>query len=195
MLSKFEIRKTLRAHRKQLTHDVVLQLSAQIAEKIKVLPAFLKSQHVGFYAAQENEVDVSVVFHQSLKMNQSLYLPVFKQKDAQCLSFYKIDRQTTFVKNKFDIDEPVVNDQKPIAADALSVLFIPLVAFDLDCHRLGRGSGCYDRYLQFCLSKPRDQRPVLIGLAYEFQKVDMLVSESWDVPMDCVVTEKEVYTK
>jgi 5-formyltetrahydrofolate cyclo-ligase len=30
-------------------------------------------------------------------------------------------------------------------------------------------------------------------LAHEFQKVDRIVAESWDVPMDFVVTEEAVY--
>ena len=36
-------------------------------------------------------------------------------------------------------------------------------------------------------------KPLLIGLGYEFQCVDQLDYEEWDVPLDRVVTEERVY--
>lgn len=195
MFSKPELRKKMRAQRKQLSRGVVSTLSTEIAEKIITLPVFLKSQHVGFYVAQENEVDLSIIFHKALAMNKLLYLPAFSENNAQCLSFYKIDRQTSYMKNQFEINEPVVTHQAPIEPHTLDLIFLPLVGFDTSGNRLGRGAGCYDQYLQFTLQTPRDQRPALIGLAYEFQKIESIISDEWDVPMDYIVTEKELYER
>ena len=35
-------------------------------------------------------------------------------------------------------------------------------------------------------------RPILIGLAHEFQEVDQLDSAPWDVPLDVIITPKEI---
>lgn len=32
-----------------------------------------------------------------------------------------------------------------------------------------------------------------MGLAYEFQRLPLIGSESWDVPLDAVATEQRVY--
>ena len=56
--------------------------------------------------------------------------------------------------------------------------------------RLGTGGGFYDRSLAFRRDTPAP--PWLVGAAYSFQELEALESEAWDVPMDAVVTEKEL---
>ena len=68
---------------------------------------------------------------------------------------------------------------------------MPLVAFDRACNRIGMGSGFYDKALSK-LDASLSQTN-LIGLAYDFQKVEHIESNKWDIPLDCVVTEKKVY--
>jgi len=74
----------------------------------------------------------------------------------------------------------------------LDIVFVPLVAFDEKCHRIGMGVGYYDRTFNFKLANQK-QPPMLIGLAYEFQKVPSISPQSWDVPVDAVVSEKQLY--
>ena len=62
------------------------------------------------------------------------------------------------------------------------------MAFDVHCNRIGRGAGYYD----FAL-KDRKKEAILIGLAYEFQKINSIIPESWDISMDIVVTEGSIY--
>lgn len=37
------------------------------------------------------------------------------------------------------------------------------------------------------------QKPALIGLAYELQKVAELPTEPWDMPLDGIATEQRLY--
>ena len=189
------LRKSVRTQRQQLPPDTIMSASHSIAEKIFSLNEFQNAQHVAFYAAQENEVDLSVLFYHVLSSNKTPYLPIFSEKNEKCLSFSRIDRQTKFKKNKWGIDEPLMNDDTLIETVELDVIFLPLVMFDAQCHRVGRGRGCYDRCLQFALNKTKNTRPTLIGLAYEFQKVETIVPQSWDVEMDFVMTEVRVYVR
>jgi 5-formyltetrahydrofolate cyclo-ligase len=67
------------------------------------------------------------------------------------------------------------------------LLVVPGVAFDRRGIRLGRGAGCYDRFL------PTIPPPAaLVGLAWSWQVVDELPADRWDVPVDAVVTEEGV---
>jgi hypothetical protein len=56
-------------------------------------------------------------------------------------------------------------------------------------HRLGYGAGYFDR----TLGLPR--RPVPIGVTYEMARLTSIHPQSWDVPMDWVVTERGVYRR
>jgi 5-formyltetrahydrofolate cyclo-ligase len=69
----------------------------------------------------------------------------------------------------------------------------PLVAFDARGIRLGMGGGFYDRTFAFLHRRTRWRRPVLMGLGYEFQRVDDVGGHPWDVPLLAVATEARLY--
>ena len=69
-------------------------------------------------------------------------------------------------------------------------MLVPLVAVDLNGNRIGHGAGFYDKTFSFLKS---ESGPELIGLAHEFQICSSIDPEPWDVPLDLLVTENEVY--
>ncbi|MCX7121435.1 MAG: 5-formyltetrahydrofolate cyclo-ligase [Gammaproteobacteria bacterium] len=191
MLFQSDCRKSIRMERKLLSPDDVMDASLSVAEKVIHLSEFLNSKHIAYYAPHENEIDAQSIAEYARELGKILYLPVFS--DDNNLSFYAVDDYIQFKKNKWGIAEPVIVGQSSISANKLDLILVPLVAFDVHCNRLGRGAGCYDRYLEFTLKALKQNRPVLIGLAYEFQKINDINPESWDVPMDYIVTEKAMY--
>lgn len=65
------------------------------------------------------------------------------------------------------------------------ILLVPLVAFDLEGHRLGYGAGYYDR----TIAGFRAQGKVTaIGIAYDIQRVDTVHADSHDQALDGVIT-------
>jgi len=68
------------------------------------------------------------------------------------------------------------------------LILTPLVGFDRSLNRLGQGAGYYDRAFA---ALPDSLR---IGIAWSIQECDGLVPDSWDMPLDAVLTEKEWIT-
>ena len=70
---------------------------------------------------------------------------------------------------------------------APEVLFVPMVGFTGDGHRLGQGGGHYDRWLA--------QHPatLAIGLAWDCQLVDALPVEPHDHPLAAIITPTRLY--
>lgn len=67
-----------------------------------------------------------------------------------------------------------------------SLILVPLLAFNNNGHRIGYGSGFYDRFL-------KSQRGALtVGLAYEMSRHGF-TAKPHDVPLDYIVTELAVY--
>jgi len=60
----------------------------------------------------------------------------------------------------------------------------PLVGFDRACYRLGYGGGYFDRTLASL-----SPRPLAIGVGFEFQSLETIHPQSFDVPMDAIVTD------
>lgn len=106
-----------------------------------------------------------------------MYLPRVKGEDLEII---KVDRNTQFSQGKWGIFEP----QGEPCYENIDICITPLVAFDKELNRKGKGKGYYDRYFanNACLK---------IGLAYDLQERDFCVNE-WDVPLDIVVTETRV---
>ena len=71
-----------------------------------------------------------------------------------------------------------------------TAVLLPVVGWDEAGYRLGYGAGFFDLTLA---SLPK--RPVVIGVGYELARIPSIHPQSWDVPMDWVVTERGVYRR
>ena len=76
----------------------------------------------------------------------------------------------------------------------LDLVLMPLVAFDKAGNRLGMGKGYYDRSLKILNHRKAWRRPRLTGIAYEFQRVDKIDNEPWDIPLQFALTDKQART-
>ena len=88
-------------------------------------------------------------------------------------------------KGALDIPYPV--DSPEVTPEAV---LLPMNGWDARGYRLGYGAGFFDRTLA---SLPR--KPVSIGISYELARLDTIHPQSWDLPMDYVVTERGVYRR
>lgn len=69
----------------------------------------------------------------------------------------------------------------------LDVIVCPLVAVDLNGNRMGMGGGFYDTTLGKSY-RAGIKKPLKIGWCYDFQVVEQLARQPWDVPLDGLIT-------
>ena len=72
-------------------------------------------------------------------------------------------------------------------ARELDVIICPLVAVDSNGNRMGMGGGFYDTTLAKSYQSGA-KKPLKIGWCYDFQVVEQLVRQHWDVPLDGLIT-------
>ncbi len=92
-------------------------------------------------------------------------------------------------KNIYGIKEPSACNPE-IKPEDIDIALVPLVAFDSQGNRLGMGGGFYDRTFAYKRTSPRS-RPRLIGLAHSNQEALSIDSESWDIPLEAIMTEEK----
>ncbi len=148
------------------------------------------ARRVAATLADDGELDPAPVVAACRARGIGVYFPVMRDPDP--LRFAPADADTPLVANRFGILEPDVNPATLVSAVDLDVALAPLVVFDDMGHRAGRGRGYYDRALAHLLGGPRPAQPLVVGLAYELQRVDEVPTHPGDVPMDAVVTEQRV---
>ncbi len=182
------IRKDMRQRRAQLSTKTIRQASQSISRRIQRHPAFKASQSTAAYLPCAGEADPQPIIQGAWERGQSIYLP--RVLDGKHMHFVSYRADTPMVLNRYGIAEPNVHASQEIHVHDLDLILLPLVAFDRHGTRLGMGAGYYDRALAVRLRRRRWRKPRLIGLAYDFQEVEGgLQRESWDVPLDAVVTE------
>ncbi len=94
------------------------------------------------------------------------------------LAFARWRPGDTMARERFGTVRPVGEPLTP------ALLFVPLLAFDGQCRRLGYGGGFYDRTLAALPGH------VAIGCAFAAQRVDCVVAEAHDMRPDAVATER-----
>lgn len=140
---------------------------------------------VAGYRAVRGEIDPAPLMETFLLEQALLALPVVAEKNAP-LQFRAYAPGDALETGAFGIEVP--EPRKPLVTPSL--VLVPLVAFDSQCHRLGYGGGYYDRTL--AALKAQGQ-VIAAGLAFEAQKVSRLPSGAHDVALDYVVTEAACY--
>jgi 5-formyltetrahydrofolate cyclo-ligase len=88
-------------------------------------------------------------------------------------------------KGALDIPYPVNSPQ--VVPEAV---LLPMNGWDSKGYRLGYGVGFFDRTLASLA-----QRPVVIGVSYEQARLETIYPQSWDIPVDYLVTERGVYRR
>jgi 5-formyltetrahydrofolate cyclo-ligase len=150
------------------------------------------SKHIAIYLSNDGELDTSLLIKELWNLNHVVYLPITHPFNGANLLFQRYEKNSPMRANRYGILEPKLNCSQICPLPALDYLLMPLVAFDKQGNRLGMGGGFYDRTLAR-LHEQNWQKPQLIGLAHECQKVDALPIESWDVPLETIITPDKTY--
>jgi 5-formyltetrahydrofolate cyclo-ligase len=150
------------------------------------------SKHIAIYLSNDGELDTSLLIKELWNLNHAVYLPIIHPFNGANLLFQRYEKNSPMRANRYGILEPKLSCSQICPLPALDYLLMPLVAFDKQGNRLGMGGGFYDRTLAR-LHEQNWQKPQLIGLAHECQKVDALPIESWDVPLKTIITPDKTY--
>jgi 5-formyltetrahydrofolate cyclo-ligase len=190
---KTDLRRRLRARRNALSAEEQRLAARRLAANVAGAHLFLVSRRIACYLPNDGEIDTARVIEHIHGMRKICYLPVLSPLAHDRLWFAEVKPKTELTPNRFGIPEPVVKARDLVRAQQLDLILMPLVGFDGHGHRLGMGGGFYDRSLEFLRHRARWRKPHVLGLAYDFQRVNGLAPDAWDIPLQGVVTDRAVY--
>ncbi len=185
------LRQQLKAKRRALPKPTRQRAARAVCRQTALQEPIVSAHRVAGYFAVGGELDPAPLLALARQQGKATYLPVI---EGDSLQFAPVDDQTPWTTNRFGIPEPAVAPSRWLAPRDLDLVLTPLVAFDDQGQRLGMGGGFYDRSFSFL--HPQSHPPVtplLLGLAYEFQRHRALICQPWDIPLAGVVTEVAVH--
>lgn len=187
-----KIRSRIRNARKAVDEQTRQAWSDSASSRTGQIEAFKNSKRVGAFQAFDGEADPVGLMSLAIEQDKQVYVPIIVGK-GKPLRFAPWYPDVEMMPNRFGIDEPVGNPEHWIDAEDLDFVVAPLVAFDQQCNRIGVGGGYYDRSFAFLNEPANTNDLMLVGFAFELQKLDSIEPQSWDVRLDSVVTEFNIY--
>lgn len=182
----------MRAERRALSEAQRDHAARRLSSHIHSLLSFKHGQRLAFYIANDGELSPKYAITRILKQRRQCFLPMVHGCKLNRMRFAPFDEKTQLIKNRYGIPEPKIHYGHLSLPYNLTTVFMPLVAFDKQGNRLGMGGGYYDRTFAYLRRHKHVQRPRLVGVAYDFQEVDLLPVEPWDVPLDAIITESRI---
>jgi 5-formyltetrahydrofolate cyclo-ligase len=182
------LRREMIRRRAALTPREQRAAAAAVAHRLWRLPALRTARRIAGYHAVRGEIGCDPIVVQAQLRGCDVLLPVL---DGGGLRFRPLRGAGPWRTNRFGIPEPTAG--RALRAAELDVVILPVVAFDLRGGRLGMGAGYYDRTLAFRRGRGRWRRPFLVGIAHDFQRVELLALQPWDVCVDAVLTPRDAF--
>ena len=180
-MTKKEQRSAALAARRAMSPEARKSASEAICRRLAGLALLEGAGTVLSYRATEDEADLTLLHETLRKRGVRLVFPVGLPRGAM-----EAYLPGGWRPGAYGIAEPDPETSRLILPEEIDLVLVPCVAFDARRRRLGHGGGCYDRYLSRCAAPA-------VAAAFACQRLDQVVAELHDIPMDAVVTEEEVY--
>jgi 5-formyltetrahydrofolate cyclo-ligase len=185
-LEKRKIRAEFLSMRNRLDPTLALVFSVGIFAAIKRLPIYEQAGTVMIYLSYGSEVITDFIVKSVVEEGKNVVVPAIKTPGDLYMQAVRIISLEDANQLVYGIRQPEVNSDDIVSKDAIDLVLIPALAFDLSGYRLGYGKGYYDRWLKgvpLCKT---------VGLAYDFQITDKLPIGKHDLPIGTIVTEQRI---
>jgi len=181
---KQEYRARFLLRRNSLSAQEIAEQSYKICERIIQLPQFIECNTIFTYKSFGSEVDTNPLIEHAWETGKKVYVPKVKSKNK--MDFYRIEKGQPLEKSAYGILEPADKSGLTLP-DEKTMFIIPGLVFDKNGYRIGYGAGYYDFYLAECevLAK--------VGVCFDFQLIDDVCPDEYDIPVSVIVTEKDIY--
>jgi len=175
-MDKKELRRQIRQLKREMTPQQIETASARLREQFVQTRQYREAKTVYGYLPYNQEVRTVPLLEQALRDGKRVAVP--KVYGDQMRFLYMTDL-TKVEKSDMGIPEPIADE--PVANDPTALILMPGVAFTKDGKRIGYGGGFYDKFLS---AEPHHPT---VALCYEFQIVEQLPTEEFDIPVDLVL--------
>ena len=187
-MTKKDLRVKYRAKRLSLSEKekiklndlLLIQFQKLAFDNVKVLLSYMPMQHT---AEPETRFFSRYLEHTIPGLQTAFPVTNFQSVSMHAIA---VNDDTEYAMNAFHITEPA--GETTIDAQAIDLVFVPMLICDSRGYRVGYGKGFYDKYLQQCR-----QDVIKVGFSYFLPEENIDDIQPHDVPLDYCITPDFVY--
>ena len=185
LLNKTEIRKTLLKQRRGLSASKKKQYELQMLNSLWTWDVFKEASIIHIFLSKADEPETSQIIELAWKSGKQIGVPCVLP-DTLELFHSQLNSFEDLRPGALGVLEPSPEQRTALTPESFDLVIVPGVAFDRQGGRLGYGKGYYDRFLDQSLA-------FRLALAFDFQLLETVPTETHDVPMDGILTENGFY--
>ena len=182
---KNKIRKSLFEQGQSISNESKNKLGLQIQKHALEIIDTRDIDNIALYFPFRNEVNTNILVKAFTNLHKNIYMP--KVLDETNMAFNLLCNKSKFSINRFGIKE--LDNTDYIDINNIDLMFITMVGVDPNGCRLGYGSGYYDRIVSSF--DEQSIKPLLVGLAFEYQVFEMHIGEMHDLRYNLVFSEND----
>lgn len=187
MQKKEELRKKYLKERSEIPQNKISSWSKKINKQFLKLPQLETAKKVMAYASMRKEIETFDLMEELLDQGYLLYLP-YTRKDQIDLGTARIsDLDSDLKEGVYGVQEPTARIRDEEVPEDLDLIIVPGACFTPEGYRIGYGGGYYDSFLS-----KHANGALKVGFCYDRFIVDSIPVEEHDVPVDLIITEKEI---
>lgn len=175
-MNKQQLRQAIRQRKRAMTQEEIEDRSRSLCEKFLNSDNYRRCTCLYGYLPYNQEVRTWPILQQALADGKQVAVPKVYGDE---MKFIYLTDLTQVAAGYAGIPEPIADG--PVAEQQDALVLMPGLAFDPQGHRIGYGGGFYDKFLS------REPGHPTVALCYEFQMVDHLETEQFDIPVDTVI--------
>lgn len=173
--NKRALRSAIQAKRQALNPQEIVRRSALLCQRVLCSPDYQAACSIYGYFPFHQEVDILPLLNRALADGKQVALPKCIGPEMR---FVFVSDLTRVQYTARGVPEPA--DNAPVARDTSALVIVPGLVFDRRGYRIGYGGGYYDRFLV------KEPNHPTIALCYDFQLLDRLEPDPYDVPVDTI---------
>ena len=178
-VEKSRLRSRLQKLRRSIPAQARISYSRAIAARLFEMQEVISARAVFVYISYGSEVDTHNVISCLLANGKLAAVP--KIVDSKRMAAHQFTNWDELRPAQLGILSPTKTDEY---RGSIDVAITPGLGFTLEGHRIGFGAGYYDRWFS---SHSVNWK---VALAFEAQLLEYIPTETTDVPVDAIVTEK-----
>jgi 5-formyltetrahydrofolate cyclo-ligase len=181
-------KQTLRSKQKallsSLERNIYEHKSYIVANKLFNTEEWKNSRTIAITVSNSPEVDTWNIIKRGWEEGKRVAVPKCVPQENR-LDFYYIESFDELEKVYFGLFEPDPSKTMLSKKEEIALVIVPGLAFMRNGYRLGFGGGYYDRFLE-------NFEGSTVALAFREQIVEEVPIESYDLPVEKIISEGEI---
>lgn len=183
-MDKKILRKEMIRKRDELSPLEIQNLSEKVISRVIESDIYKNSKNIFTFVSFKSEVFTHNFIKNSILNGKNIFIPHIIDKTMHPVELKDFKDLEIGFYNILSMPEDKIKISK---GDEIDLVIVPGLIFGKNMYRIGYGGGYYDKFLS-----NKEISAYKLGICYDFQVIDEIQNDIYDIPVDKIITDKRI---